>query len=231
MFRKGEKSRVMKKAAKRDDFKIIKSKFNKDGWRLSVNNSYAKEVVNESESTSYNIIVASFEPKGKRNANKYEQRYILWTDLDMDQIDNNEESYQVTGHQFEKTESNPEEWRISKHTVQKGSISADTKTYNASTEDSGSGQLRLLSSLNCNSGQCEGPRTTCDSYNWGCILLIASSYVVSYSACASCAFGSPSCLACLGKVGASIALPFTCDIGSGCTTETACVPVSGGTCY
>lgn len=205
----GDKRRVLGRANRNTEFRDIKTEFQQDGWTLNQEDSRVSEVYNNQNSNKYKLVVAKFEKRQSES----EQRYIMWTDLDLDRIESNERLYQVTGHQFKHIEE--EDWEVGKVTVQNNSVSTDTTTIDVADE--------VSTSATCSGmDECYAARTSCDSYNWSCILTTAGAYVTSIAACKSCAFASPSCLFCLGALLTSSGITVGCDYGSGCTTTYEC---------
>jgi len=219
-----EKKRAVEKLTERRDFQKIESEYIEQGWELSIRKTNAIKVGNRAKSIKYNLVVACFEPDRGKRVDENEQRYVVWTDLDLDQVDDQDDLYQVTGHQFERTESDDSEWKVTKYTVQNSSLNSEENMYSPSSEDREASKTGISPDLNCGSGKCEGQKTTCDSYNWQCILTTAGAYVTTIAACKSCVFGSPSCLYCLGALLTSSGITVGCDYGNGCETEPSCVP-------
>jgi len=77
---------------------------------------------------------------------------------------------------------------------------------------------------------CTQTKTKCQSTNWGCVLLTASTYGASIIACGSCALTSgiliAACGYCLTNVMAAGAASLMCDIGEDCEEITECVDES-----
>lgn len=207
-----EKHHVIDEALSNEDFKSIKKRYNRKGWKFSEKDSQAVLVENQVENLMYRLLVASFESQ----QNESQQRYILWTDLETADIDMDPEVNQVTGHIFEKKGSNA--WKITKSTVQQGYIVTDTQEF----EESNTTLTSVNIASNCNSNECYEAKTTCESYNWGCVLKTAGSYVTFAGACASCVFGAASCYYCLGALLTASGVTISCDIGNDCETTYEC---------
>ncbi|WP_152424889.1 hypothetical protein [Natronococcus jeotgali] len=138
------------------------------------------KIYNKDSSLSYNLVVANFEK------HENEQRYITWTDLDLDRLDSQEDLYQVSGHRFKQIEA--DNWEVSKSTVKGNSVSTETKEINVADELSTGSGVSINSS--CDGwDECYKAKTTCDSYNWSCILKTAGGAATSIAACGSCFLG------------------------------------------
>lgn len=218
-----KKKKFINKANKHEEFRRIRKSFKSEGWKIAKEDSKVAEITDKSTSVSYRLIVAKFESKfgpsrgrSPSQSDESEQRYITWTDLDLDRIDSDEELHQVAGHRFKRIEG-PDSWEVSKSTVQQNSITTEATTFELSDKTG------ISISSHCDGyNECYRAKTTCDSYNWGCILMTAGAYVTTVAACGSCVFGSPSCLYCLGALLTSAGVTVDCDYGSGCTTTYEC---------
>lgn len=223
-----ERQNAINKVRLRSEFRRLKTEF--DEYDLQVENTRAVHVTEKNGDTRYAVLFP-LERNGVRDgSSKADQskteRYLVYNGVDSvsDRLINSAVPVMAL---YEVDTRGPGEDKITKHSVQNGSIvthEAETQLRHQTTEGPSAENVETES---CST--CYHVDINCSSINYGCALLVAGAYVTTFTACAVCVGSAgwiiPACGYCLGAVLTSAGTTLICDIGD-CTRTSSCVPES-----
>lgn len=195
----------------------------RNGWAPDMNNAIAIYVGENEDIDEYRFITVPFNEGSRRrrlfssdiegsNNETKEERYITWFDRRVNELP------RVIGHNFNRSDDSGSEisaqgngyendgWEMTVTTIQGGNVTESDKNRVAKSD-----AVKAQAHEDKNYEWCYLKLVECDSYDWTCIISLASAYAGTVVACGDCLAGTKlGCGLCLLGVGGSGAGTYDC---------------------